>query len=445
MTFRLRRFAALNLAGTVLLAIWAAYWQVVRGPDLAHDPRNPRLLLAEERVARGALLDRTGRPLAVTVWQKGRPRRVYPHGEMMGHPVGYRSLRLGKGGLEAALDAELLGVGEGAPWRELERRLTRRRRGLDVVTTLDAHLQAKAWRALGSSPGAVVVLDTRTGAVLVSASRPGFDPNRLEDTWPQMHRAPGSPLLDRALLGAYPPGATFRLVLLAAALSRGIVALDGPAPCSGRPQTHGEVRWRQALSVRCDGAFAELAVRAGPSTLREVAEAFGLGVPPPVEPAAAAGRLPQLKDLDARGLRAISTGGGVLVSPLQMAVVAATLARNGERPHPHFVLAVRAADGRAVDRRQAPPATRILAVEVARGLREALEEATRGLPADRHVGGPGVVGLSDGGPGRPGWFVGYAPGRFPRLAGAVVIEHGDARAAVQVAQKLFSQALRVVR
>jgi peptidoglycan glycosyltransferase len=443
--FRLRRLAALNVAAGALLAVWAAYWQVVRGPDLAHDPRNPRLLLAEERVARGALLDRAGRPLAVTVWREGRPRRVYPHGEVFGHPVGYRSLRLGKTGLEAALDAELLGVGEAPPWRELERRLTGRRRGLDVMTTLDAGLQTSAWTALGATAGAVVVLDARAGAVLVSASRPAFDPNRLEETWAQLHRAPGSPLLDRALLGAYPPGATFRLVVLAAALSRGLVTLDGVAPCSARAEPHREVLWRKALSVPCDGAFGELAVRVGSSTLREVAEAFGFGTPPPVEPAAAAGQLPQVKDLDARRLRALGAGEGVLISPLQAAVVAATLARDGERPHPHFVLALRPADGQTVVRRQTPSPTRILAVEVARALRGALQEAAGGTLAGSVQNEPVAAGLADAGPGRPGWFVGYAPAGSPRLAVAVVVEHGDAEEAARVARTVFRQALRVVR
>lgn len=437
---RLRRLAALHLAASAVVAASAAYWQVVRGPDLAHDPRNPRLVLAEERVARGALLDRSGRPLAVTVWRDGRPRRVYPHGEVFGHPVGYRSLRLGKTGLEAALDAELLGVAEATPWRELERRLTRRRRGLDVVTTLDLGLQASAWRALGAMAGAAVVLDARSGAVLASASRPGFDPNRLEQTWAELHRAPGSPLLDRALLGAYPPGAVFRLVLLAAGLSRGVVTLDGPVPCGGRPEAYREVRWREALRAPCDGAFRDLAVRVGASTLLEVAEAFGLGTPPPVEPAAAAGRLPQSGALDGQRLRALGRGEGVLVSPLQLAVVVATVARNGERPHPHFVAALREPDRRAERPRQAPPPTRILAVEVARALREAVGE-----PSARGAGrGPALVGLGDGGPGRPGWFVGFAPRGAPRVAVAVVVEHGDAEAAARVAEALFPRALRVV-
>ncbi len=444
MKSRLRKLGALNLAAAALLAAWAAYWQVVRGPDLAHDPRNPRLLLAEERVARGAVLDRRGRPLAVTVWRDGRAQRVYPHGEVFGHPVGYRSLRLGKTGLEAALDAELLGVGEVTPWRELERRLTGRRRGLDVLTTLDAQVQAWAWKALGASAGAVVVLDVRTGGVLASVSRPGFDPNRLEETWAQLQRAPGSPLLDRALLGAYPPGTTFRLVVLAAALSRGVVTLDGPAPCASRPEAHKEVRWRQALSVPCDRAFEGLVEQVGAATLREVAEAFGLGTPPPVEPAATAGQLPQPKDLDAARLRRLGTGEGVLASPLQLALVAATLARGGERPRPHFVAALRPVGGQDLERGQVPPPTRILAVQVARGIQAALQEATRS-PAGTAGGEFSVAGLADGGPGRPGWFVGFGPRSSPRLAVAVVVEHGDAEAAARAARMLFLRALRVVR
>ncbi len=445
MRFRICRLAALNVAAAALVAVWAAYWQVIRGPELAYDSQNPRVLLAEERKPRGALLDRRGRPLAVTVWREGRPRRVYPQGEVFSHPVGYRSLRLGKTGLEGALDAVLLGVGEAAPWwRELDRRLGRGPRRLDVVTTLDAQLQSFAWRLLGAAAGAVVVLDVHTGGVLVSVSRPGFDPNRLEEAWAQLSRAPSSPLLDRALLGVYPPGTIFQLVVLAAALSRDLVLLDGPAACSTGATSHQEVLWRHALAFPCKQAFGELAQSVGPRPLREVAEAFGLGSPPPVELAAAAGYLPEGKDLDLPRLRALGTGEGVLLSPLQAAVVAATLARDGERPHPHFILALRSDDGSTVAR-QVPSATRILAREVARGLQQALKEVSSHL--DLHVpkSAGGALGLADAAPGRPGWFVGYGPGNSPRVAIAVVVEQGDAKAAVQVARMLFSQALPMVR
>jgi len=435
-TGRLRAVAAVHVGLLALVSVWSAYWQVIRGPDLAHHPNNPRLLLAEERVLRGRILDRRLQVLADSVSRGGRRVRVYPAGEVFAHPVGYRSLLLGKAGLEASADAELLGVADPDTWAQLRGRVGGTRRGLDVVTTLDARLQRAAWGALGPRAGAVVVVELGTGGVLASSSRPGFDPNRLEQTWSELRWSPTSPLLDRALNAVYPPGRAFGLVVLSAALSRGLVTLDSPADCGAGAASAQVVR--HVLGPGCARALVQLAQSVGWPTVRQTAEAFGLGRPPVADVAAAAGRLPDLDAHASDGLAEVASGrGGVLASALQLASVAATVGRGGERVQPYFVRGVLDRSGTVVER-PARPQARILAAEVAAAVLEAMRSSGVGRAAGVHdtvrAGGRTV-----------GWFVGVAPATKPRVAVAVVVEEAGGEVAAAVAEKVVDVALQVVR
>lgn len=435
---RLRRLAALHIGLFAVVAAWVGYWQVVRGPDLAHHSENPRLLLAEDRVQRGRILDRRLEVLAGSVRRGGRTVRVYPKKEVFAHPVGYRSLLLGKSGLEASADAELLGMAEADSWRALRARAGRPRRGLDVVTTLDARLQREVWFALGPRAGAAVVVELG-GGVVASASRPGFDPNHLEETWAELRWSPTMPLVDRALSGLYPPGRPFGIVVLSAALSRGLVTLHSPVDCGGSGTQRIRLV-RDVLTGDCDRALIQLGVALGGRVLREMAEALGLGQLPATDVPAAAGGLPELDERDREALARVASGeGGVLVSPLQMAAVAATVARGGERVSPYFVMAVRGEVG-IVHRAPARPAMRILAPEVAHAVLEAMRVSGKG-------GVPAVTGVVRAAKEKEsvGWFVGVAPAQKPRLAVAVLLEGASEEVANGVAQKVVEAALRGVR
>jgi peptidoglycan glycosyltransferase len=430
---RVLRLAALHLGLLFLVAAWAGYWQVVRGPDLAYHPANPRVLLAEEHVYRGRILDRNHEVVARTVRRGGRMIREYPAAELFAHPVGYRSLLLGKSGLEASMEAQLLSMVDAGPWEELRRRTGEARRGLDVVTTLDTFAQRAAWEALGARAGAVVVLEVETGEVLASVSRPSFDPNRLEQTWAELRWSRSAPLQDRALVGLYPPGRTFGVVVLSAALSRGLVEPATPVECGG-PQRMRSVR--EILQAPCERALVGLSIRVGGRVLREMAEAFGLGQVPTPDAPAAAGQLPGAREWEERKLEGLfSEAGRLLASPLQMASVATTVARRGERVVPHFVHTLRGPDGRELERRARSPAVRIVTPEVADAVQEALRAAGGGPVA----GVGSTVTLRDR--RKAGWFVGFGPGRSPQVAVAVLVEDAGEQVAGAVAQKVLKAAL----
>ncbi|HKA28615.1 MAG TPA: penicillin-binding transpeptidase domain-containing protein, partial [Candidatus Binatia bacterium] len=191
------------------------------------------------------------------------PRRFYPYGPLAAHLLGYvgeiseselarnenTDIRggdlVGKANLEKAWDRELRGQ-TGGQQVEVDA-LGRRVRVLEEVPdvagdtlmlTLDRDLQETAERALGDHSGAVVALDPRNGDVLVLASRPAFDPNLFSRgirhaEWRSLVQDPLKPLSNRAVQGQYPPGSTFKVVVAAGGLERGVITPSTGVYCRG--------------------------------------------------------------------------------------------------------------------------------------------------------------------------------------------------------------------
>lgn len=436
MSQRIWKLVGVHVGLLCLVTSWAAYWQVVRGPELAGHPSNPRVLLVEERVLRGRILDRNLKPLAYSVRQGGRSVRVYPGGEVFAHPVGYRSLLLGKSGLEASADRYLVGIAPAGPWEQLKGRLAGVRRGSDVVTTLDVSVQRAAWQALGRYAGAAVVVNVATGGVLAAASRPSFDPGRVEQTWGELRWSAASALVDKSLNGLYPPGRPFGIVVLTAVLSRGAAEPATPVECRSTLRSR---LLQEVLEPGCEEVLARLARSVGGRVLWETAEAYGLGQPPTGEAPTAAGYLPPPERLLAELPAILSGSGSLLVSPLQMAAVAATVARHGQRVQPRFLEAVRTPDGLHVNTDRPGDPMQIVAPPVAAALQEALRESGGGLAA-------GITGtVTRPGKRKASWFVGFAPPRAPRVAVSVVVEDAAEGVAGAVGHRVLEAAVVVVR
>ncbi|MGH2405932.1 MAG: peptidoglycan D,D-transpeptidase FtsI family protein [bacterium] len=466
MTARIRQLVRLFVVLFIVEWAWVAYWQMGRGPELALDPRNPRMIAAEQRIHRGAILDRMLRPLALTPAGGEQGLRQYPYGPLFAHTIGYRSLRAGKAGLERALDAHLLGLklGQGGYREVLGERLGPSRRGADVVLTLDAQVQQAAWEALGGRRGAVVVLDPRTGAILALASAPSFDPGGVDADWDALRETSGGPLLNRALQGQYPPGSAFKVVTMAAALSRGIVSPNSVFADPGsiivgktritnyEGRACGSVTVFTALVHSCNVVFIKVGMRLGGEALLEAARGFGLGEAASLEVPASAGHLPPSDQVRGDGVAQMAFGQGSLaVSPLQMALVAATFARRGTMPIPYLVREVRTPDGEIMEQHRSAHGKSVIATETAEVVTEAMIEVVRRgtgqaarLP---RVVVAGKTGTATAPVGRShAWFIGFAPAQAPRVAVAVVLEHGGVggQNAAPVARRVLQAALAAV-
>jgi peptidoglycan glycosyltransferase len=476
----IRTTAVFFITLLILLSLALPYWQVLRGPELQARTDNPRLVEEEQRIVRGRILSRDGMELARSqVDVNGYVKRIYPY-PALSPVVGYASARYGTGGIEAAANAALRGE-EGATLADTLRRqlLHEPTIGDDVVLTIDSRLQKVADEALGQANGAVVVLDPRNGEVLAMASHPYFDPNSLEADWERLRADPARPLLNRATQGLYAPGSTFKTVTLAAALDRGLDAttvftytLHPPDAqhhgwwhvnefnilCQNHPTNNSPFDLASAYAWSCNIAFAEIGLRLGHSDYVEYARRFGLEtalpLEIPVEPSLLF-RTPDYFTGAERFYALASTAfgqGELAVTPLQMALIAATVANDGVAMTPHLVSQVRTADGvvlstttprpwRTVVGRQAALTTKAMMVNsVDSGW--ARVAAIKGVP----VGGKtGTAETGDPSQLPHSWFIGFAPADNPRLAIAVLKEfagYGSEEAA-PVGKKVLEAALKL--
>jgi peptidoglycan glycosyltransferase len=444
----------------------ATWWQVLQSDELASSPTDAAVIAASRTVLRARILDRDGRTLASSRRaEDGTPYRVYADASIS-HPVGYASASFGSAGLERAYAAELTGAGGGDPLtRALAKFLPPEDRRLTLRTSLSLAWQRLAVRLLGRDRGAVVMLDPRTGDVLAMASTPTFDasaianPATAEATFEGLRAAEGSPLLNRATLGRYVPGSVFKVVTAIAGLGSGSVTpstvypeqppaeedglvVDGFTIRDGHHPFTGDeaLDLTGATEVSCNIWYALAGLDTGGANLDAFARRLGFGAAIPFDlPTAASqltnggGPLPGGFADDVELANAAYGQGEVLATPLQMALVAAAVAHDGELMEPRLVTALVDAQGResAIGAR---PMGRVLDPSQNDAVVEAMTQAVEGewgrlftegakVPGVPTAGKSGTAQL--GGTGEPhSWFIGFAPADAPTVAIAVIVEQG---------------------
>ena len=153
-----------------------------------------------------------GEVLAQTnVSEDGTEERSYPYNNVFAHVVGYDSN--GKSGLESEANFQLLSSHEFFVNQIRNEFMGTKNTGDTVVSTLNADLQTTAYNSLGDRRGAVVALEPSTGKILALVSKPDFDPNTISENWDTLvNDETNSSLLNRATMGQYPPGSTFKVV-----------------------------------------------------------------------------------------------------------------------------------------------------------------------------------------------------------------------------------------
>lgn len=443
-----------------VLVFYLSYLNVVRGTDFAANSHNRRLQAYENQIRRGAIYDSKGIALAVTDSSGEKYKRVYPKGPETAHLLGYISEKYGRAGLESACDRYLLGL-EGADRARnyINKLLGREQLGGDVTLTIDSYLQGLALDLLAGRRGAVVLIDSQTGAVRALVSNPGYDPNKLEEFWPQLSQDEDAPLLNRALQGAYPPGSTFKIITAAGALAAKPDAAEQTFNCQGYLEVdgyrledtaaHGRLDIKKAIAVSCNTAFAQLGLDQGAQNFIKTVKAFGIdqdpGIGLPVRP----GTMAEPEGLIPTELAGSAIGQGELqVSPLHMALAAAAIANNGDLIKPRLIETVTDSTGRVVVREEPrhwlnATSSRICGI-ITDGMVEAVRSGTAAGAAVAGIQVAGKTGSAQNAHGRThAWFIGFAPAGEPRLAIAVIVENAGSGGAVAApaAGQLLSAAL----
>lgn len=436
---------------TILFAVLVGFtsrWTVFEAEGLRGNALNRRELLEELQIDRGRILASDGSVLARSVRARGDTfRRVYPEGQLFAQVVGWSfpSKGIPDTGTELYRRPALLGR-DNALSDAVNRLTGRKDVGNSVRTHLDPAGQRAAFEGLAGRPGAVVALDPRTGAVLTMASVPSFDPPDLA----QARLAPGSPLLNRATQGRYPPGSTFKVVTAIAAVDSGRFTpsstVDGSSPqdFSGVPlnndagENFGPVDLTTALTNSVNTAWANVAVQLGRPTMERYMRRLGFDRLPeldyPADQMVASGAViggaivsPQDDRVDIARL-AIGQDKS-LVTPLQMAEVAAAVANRGVLMKPRIADEIVDPDGRVIATVPAERQSKVMSPKTARAINLMMQrvvgEGTGTAAALEGIDVAGKTGTAqidiDRGITQP-WFIAFAPANSPRVAIAVTVE-----------------------
>ena len=420
-----------------------------------------------------------------------RGQRTWPDGTLLPHALGFtgpitaeqwpaareKGLAMdsiiGQSGLEAAYDDLLRGQDgrllintgfDGAVRATIQKSTATP--GSTLVLTLDAELQATLQQALRerietlrttaamgggreACAGAAVVVDVKTGGILAAANWPGYDLNNYRTDYAALSADAAAPLLDRAFQGLYAPGSAFKPAVAAAALTNGIDP-NATVNCTGRYLYYsgyqpgclqyghsGPVDLRTALEQSCNIFFYDVGRRLGVDTFSSMARQLGLASPTGVEITEAEGRLTWSTDDNYQAgltLMAAIGQGNTAVTTAQLAVYAATLANNGQRPTLHFGdHAVNPATGETVWQYE-PQFTKVSGGETVFGpIRDGMKRMAQTNRYLREA--PVVCAAKTGSPqlaqtlGNGNHYVnsvliGYAPADDPQIALAVVLEYG---------------------
>jgi peptidoglycan glycosyltransferase len=406
------------------LAFASSWWTVFGAEGLRENPDNRRILFEEQRIKRGIIRAADGRVLAANRKLPGdRYERRYPTGELFSHPVGFTSLDRGRIGLEEYYNDPLTGR-RSDPIGALERLLGPRDVGDDLRSALSSDGQEAAYEGLADRKGAVVALDVKTGAVLVLAATPPFDPTDPKN----------AETFNRATQGRFPPGSTFKTVTASAAIDSGryrpdsLVNGENGKIISGTPldnfagESFGDITLADALTNSVNTVWAEVAVKLGKDTMAEYMRRFGFYEDPPMDypdeqmvPSGEygpRGRVlnPSSNQIDV-GRMAIGQD-KLLATPLQMATVAQTIANGGMRMEPRLVAQVRDPDGRVIDEPLPEEAERVMsedsASKVAAMMRNVVEQGTGTAAQLEGVDVSGKTGTAEVGDGTDDlWFIGF--------------------------------------
>jgi penicillin-binding protein A len=459
-----RRVGIAVMVMILLLMSNLTYVQVVQAGDYRSDSRNQRVLLAEYSRKRGQI-SAEGQILASSTEtdDRLRYRRQYADGPVYAPVTGYYSITYSSSGIERAADSVLNGSDDRLFVRRVSDLITGRDpSGGNVVLTLDPEVQQVAYDQLTERgyTGSVVALRPQTGEILAMASTPSYDPNRLAShdseeqmsAWQEYNNADPPVLPNRAIAEAYPPGSTFKLVDVAAALSSGrytpesqltaasAITLQGTSTqlrnFNGNACGTGETAsMRDALQRSCNTAFAQLASELGEEALREQAEAFGIGtadmeVPMPV----AASTLGDIQDTAALQQSSIGQR-DVALTPLQNAMIVAAIANEGEVMQPYLTEEIQSQELDPVERTDPDRIGRAIPSGVARTLTEMMVNNENSYSGSGKITGVQIAaktGTAEHGSDPKSvaphvWYVAFAPADDPQVAIAVLVESGGDR------------------
>jgi|SoiMetStandDraft_5_1073268.scaffolds.fasta_scaffold00712_6 penicillin-binding protein A len=484
---QLARVARVAMGLIVVLIAATTYWQTLARPGLAARQDNEIQRVAEFEVKRGLILG-PSRVLARNVPEKRSGKtyylRRYPQGALTAAVVGYSTISRSRAGLEKSMNGDLTGTDRALSDlvdQQLDELSGKPIVGDTVVTTLDLRAQRVALDALGSNCGAVAALDPRTGKLLVMASSPTYNPNLVENHFEKIDKVtancrPAAPLINRATQGLYAPGSTFKVVTTSAALESNRFTPDStfydPGYCTvygkrvnnfDTSSPFGNVTLAQGLQHSVNSVFCNIGKALGAKRILDQAKKFGFYERPPLETPDGE-RYPSglyrnhelwypARDQDVDAGRMAFGQERMLVTPLQMAMVAAGIGNAGIVMRPWVVEKIVSPQGKTVSRTRPERLDRAVGPVHAKQIEDMMVSVVQaGTGTAAQISGfriGGKTGTAE--TGRPGvnttWFIAFAgrEGQRPEVAIAVALENQTStggETAAPIAREVMEAILR---
>jgi peptidoglycan glycosyltransferase len=469
---QLNRLAVVAVVLLVALVVATTYWQTWAAGGLQDRQDNAIQRVAQFTVARG-LIYGPGKHAVFAVNTKRKRSgqtlyfRRYPQHKLAAQLVGYSTASRSQAGLERSMNDYLTGANTNlsdAFRRVLDKLGNATVHGSSLTLTIRPNAQRLAQRLLGTRCGSVVAMNPHTGAVYVMASSPSYDPNLIDQPggYAKVLRIRGecqgsSALYERATQGLYTPGSTFKVVTAAAALDTGAFTPDSgfvdPGYCTeygkqvsnaGNPdqgghEVFGHLNFSSALEHSVNSVFCNIGKQIGAGTILEYAKRFGFYKTPPLETPGSerypSGLYVKHHLFDPKDPATQVDPGRLafgqerlLATPLQMAMVAATVGNGGVVPKPYVVQKIVTPGGSTLRNTKPGNLGRAIKPETAAELTQMMELVTEGgtgtagaIPGIHVAGKTGTAETSVPNV-YTAWFIAFAPAENPQVAIAVVLE-----------------------
>lgn len=458
-----RQILLVTYSITIIFLCMAGYltwFMITQSQEVINNSYNKRQEVLAKKVQRGEILSSDGKILAKTETdEKGNDTRIYPYDDMFCHIVGRTTNSMT--GIEGRQCYPLL-TSHANPFEKLTNTFRgEKSQGDNVITTLNVELQKAAYDALGSRRGAVVALEPSTGKILAMVSKPAYDPNKVSENWENLINDSNeeSALVNRATQGLYPPGSTFKILTAIEYLRenpdhysdfhyqcQGSDSFQGNVINCYAREKHGALNLRSAFAKSCNGAFAEIGTTLDINSFRKLTEKFMFNKNLSVDFEYNKSRFSLTEASDMGELTQTVMGQGkTMITPLENALITATIANDGIMMTPYVVERVESNSGQVVKSYEPKNQGRVvdewIAEKMNRLMQAVVKEGTgRALNSFSYsVAGKTGSAEYDSEGSSHAWFVGFAPADNPKIAVSIIVEGAGTggQYAVPIAKEMF--------
>ncbi len=367
----------------------------------------------EKEYIRGSILDRNGKAIAWTD-QLGE-KRQYLDAQAFSDLIGYQSLIYGNSGVERTMNQYLVKSASSG----------KDKRGGNLSLTIDADLQIFAYESIKKTEGSVVVLDAKTGEILVLASSKSYDLTAIEDKWEEINSQEGS-LLSNAYQNPVVPGSVFKVVTSKAILENGLenedvddqgyLVVDGQTIRNYNGNAYGTIDFEQGFVKSSNVYFMDRGLKLGAKILGDAGKDFLLGEEISLDFATIRSTF-DLSNASKNLLAATSFGQGeTLVTPLHMAMITQSIANGGKMMKPYLFTSVVNGKGKIDYEGSSEELKETMGSQIAEKIKDVMVEAAIHYELSDEYGQIAAkTGTAQRGDGtNNAWMISFAPAEDPR-------------------------------